>query len=107
MLIMKENSSTKKLIIKAIEIKGNCPVYKIGDKTVIEGPEIDLKQSDKVCIHAISCLGNFIVALREGLNPQSLGLAKEENKKAYYQCLDPGTPYTNGGTVIFEVTQVY
>ena len=103
---MKENTPQKKLILKAIEIKGNCPVYKIGDKTVIEGPEINLKQSDKVCIQALFSLGPFIVALRDGLNPQSFGLAKEDNKKAYFQCLDPGQPYTEGGTVIFEVTQV-
>ena len=106
MQIMKENASTYKLIIKALKIKGNCPVYKIGDKTVIEGPEINLKHSDKVCIHALFSLGTFIVALREDLTPQSLGLTKEDNSKAYYQCLDPGKPYTNGGTVTFEVTQV-
>jgi len=103
---MKENVSPKKLIITAIEIKGNCPVYNIGDKMVIEGPEINLETSDKVCIHALFSLGTFIVALREGINPQSLGLAKKDNKKTFYQCLDPGPPYTEGGTVIFEVTKV-
>jgi len=46
---MKENVSPKKLIITAIEIKGHCPVYNVGDKTVIEGPEINLEDSDKVC----------------------------------------------------------
>ncbi len=103
---MNENLSLKKLIIKAVEIKGNCPIYKIGDKTVIEGPEINLEESDKVCVHALFSLGTFIVALRKGINPQSLGLTKDDNNKAYYQCLDPGPPYTEGGTVIFEVTQV-
>ena len=106
MHIMKENIATKKLIIKAVEIKGNCPVYNVGDKTVIEGPEINLEQSDKVCIHALFSLGPFIVALRDGSNPRSLGLSKEDANKAFYQCLDPGKPYTNGGTVIFEVTQI-
>ncbi|MFX1446369.1 MAG: TIGR04076 family protein [Promethearchaeota archaeon] len=103
---MNEDKSPKKLIIKAVEIKGNCPVYKIGEKTVIEGPEINLEESDKVCIHALFSFGSFIVALREGINPQSLGLTKNNNNKAYYQCLDPGPPYTEGGTVIFEVTRV-
>jgi uncharacterized repeat protein (TIGR04076 family) len=102
---MTETSSLKTLIIKAIHIKGNCPVYNLGDKTIIDGPEINLKESDKVCIHALFALGTFIVALREGLDPKPLGLAKEENKKAYFQCLDPGQPYTNGGTVTFEITQ--
>ena len=106
MLIMKENATQNKLIIKAVEIKGNCPVYSIGDKTVIEGPEINLQQSDKVCVHALFSLGTFIVALREGINPQSLGLTKDDDNKAYYQCLDPGPPYTEGGTVIFEVTKL-
>jgi len=46
---MKENVFPKKLIITAVEIKGNCPVYNIGDKMVIEGPEINLEASDKVC----------------------------------------------------------
>ena len=100
---MNENLSPKKLILKAVKIKGNCPVYKLGDKTVIEGPEINLEESDKVCVHALFSLGSFIVALREGINPQSLGLTKVNDNKAYYQCLDPGPPYTEGGTVTFEV----
>lgn len=103
---MNENLPPKKLIIKAVEIKGKCPVYNVGDKTVIEGPEINLKESDKVCVHALFSLGTFIVALREKMNPHKLGLTKENNNKAYYQCLDPGPPYTDGGTVIFEITQV-
>ena len=102
---MNENLSSKKLIIKAVEIKGKCPVYNVGDKIVIEGPEIKLEETSKVCVHALFSLGTFIVALREGMNPHTLGLTKENNKKAYYQCLDPGPPYTEGGTVIFELTQ--
>jgi len=42
-----------KLIIKVKEIKGNCVVYKGGEKIVIDGPEIDLKETDKICV---SCL---------------------------------------------------
>ena len=103
---MTENNSPKKLIIEAVKIKGNCPVFNLGDKMVINGPEINLKESNKVCIHALFSLGTFIIALREGINPQSVGLTKKNNKKAYYQCLDPGPPYTDGGTVIFEVTLV-
>jgi uncharacterized repeat protein (TIGR04076 family) len=103
---MVKNDSPKKLIIKVKEIKGNCPVYNEGDKMVIEGPELNLRESDKVCIHALFSLGTFIVALREGISPQSLGLATSNDDKAYFQCLDPGKPYTEGGTVIFEVEQV-
>jgi hypothetical protein len=30
-------------------------------------------------------------------------LAREEGETGYMQCLDPGKPYTDGGTVIFEI----
>jgi len=93
-----------RLIIKVKEIRGTCPVFKPGDKIVIDGPEINLKESDAVCIHALSNLSTVIVALREGIHPYKLGLAPtEDSKVAYYRCFDPGPPYTEGGTVLFEV----
>lgn len=78
-------------------------MFEGGEKIVIEGPEINLKETDKICIHVLASLLHYIVALREGADPVQLGLAKQGDK-AYIQCVDPGTPYTNGGTVIFEVS---
>jgi len=92
-----------KLIIKVKEIKGNCAVYKGGEKIVIDGPGIDLKETDKICIHALAPILHYAVALREGVDPVKLGLAKKGDK-AYVQCADPWQPYTNGGTVIFEMS---
>lgn len=92
------------MIIKVKEIRGRCPVYKGGEKIVIEGPEIVPEKTDKLCIHALATLLHYAVALREGVDPVKLGLAKKGDK-AYIQCLDPGEPYSNGGTVIFEVSQ--
>ena len=40
----------------------------------------------------------------EGVDPVKIGLAKE-GSKAYVQCVDPGKPYTDGGTVVFEIEQ--
>ena len=91
-----------KVIIRVKEIRGNCVVFKGGEKIVIEGPEIILNGTDKICIHALVPLLHYVVAIREGVDPVKLGLAKE-GKKAYVQCMDPGEPYTNGGTVIFEM----
>ncbi|TXT59454.1 MAG: hypothetical protein BAJALOKI2v1_210055 [Promethearchaeota archaeon] len=99
---MNQQESTQ-LIIKAKKISGNCPVYNVGDQTIIDGPMIDLENSDAVCIHALFSLGPFILALREGINPDELGLANSKDIPAHFQCLDPGKPYTNGGTVLFEV----
>ena len=90
------------LVITVREIRGRCPVFKEGDRMVIEGPRIRLDETDAVCVHALACLSAFLVALRDGAPPPSLGLAKSGDV-AYFQCLDPGEPYTSGGTVIFAV----
>lgn len=89
------------LIIEVAEIRGKCPVHRVGDRIVIEGPRIDLGRTDNLCIHALAPLLHYAVALREGVDPGSLGLSKGE-KCAYIQCVDPGEPYTEGGTVVFR-----
>lgn len=91
-----------RVIVRVKEIRGNCVVFKGGEKIIIEGPEINVKETDKICIHALVPLLHYVVAIREGVDPVKLGLAKE-GEKAYVQCVDPGEPYTNGGTVIFEL----
>jgi len=92
----------KKVIIRVKEIRGKCAVFKGNERIVIEGAEINLEETDKICIHALSSLLHYVIALREGADPVKLGLAKER-KVAYVQCVDPGEPYTNGGTVVFEI----
>jgi len=94
----------EKLIIEAIKIKGKCPVFKVGDKVVIKGSKINLEETDAICTHAFASFLPYIVALRKGVKPSEIGLGKGE--KAYVQCLDPGPPYTEGGTVIFEITVI-
>lgn len=94
----------EKLIITVVEIKGKCPVFRVGDKIVIEGPKVNLKETDAICTHAFASFLPYIVALRKGIKASEVGLGKGE--KAYVQCLDPGPPYTNGGTVIFEITVI-
>ena len=90
-----------KLIIEVSEIKGKCPVYKVGDKIVIDGPEIVLDKTGAICIHALAPLLHYVVALKEGVDPRKLGLSKDR-KYAYIQCVDPGEPYTDRGAVIFK-----
>ncbi|CAB50298.1 TIGR04076 family protein [Pyrococcus abyssi] len=94
----------ERLVIKVIDIKGKCPIYKIGDKIIIEGPEVKLDETDALCIHAFASLLPYIIAFRKGVKPSEIGLGDE--KKAYVHCPDPGPPYTPGGTVTFEITVV-
>ncbi|MBS7608172.1 MAG: TIGR04076 family protein [Candidatus Bathyarchaeia archaeon] len=92
-----------RLTITVKEIRGNCPVFKLGDKIVVESPKILVNKTDNLCIHALGCMLSMLVPLSRGISFKSLGLAKEENEVGYMQCLDPGEPYTGGGTVIFEI----
>jgi len=94
----------ERLIITAVKIKGKCPVFKVGDKIIIEGAKVNLEETNAICTHAFASFLPYIVALRKGVKPREIGLGREE--KAYVQCLDPGPPYTDGGTVIFEITVV-
>ncbi len=95
----------EKLIIRVKEIKGVCSVHSLGDEIVIDGPKLDLKRTDSICIHALSPILHYAVALREGIDPGKLGLTKQGDK-AYIHCPDPGEPYTNGGEVVFEIQRV-
>jgi len=89
------------LVIEVHKIIGNCVVHKEGDKIYIKGPEIDLEKTDRICIHALQSILHYAVALENGVDPVKLGLSKD-GKYAYLQCLDPSSPYTEGGTVIFK-----
>jgi uncharacterized repeat protein (TIGR04076 family) len=87
--------------LRVCEIRGKCPVYKVGDNMTIRGAEILMDRTNAICIHALSTLLHYIVALDEGADPVKLGLSKNK-EHAYMQCVDPGEPYTEGGTVIFD-----
>jgi uncharacterized repeat protein (TIGR04076 family) len=95
------------LEIEVVEIRGKCPVYKVGDKIVIDGPNIILERTDALCIHALSVILHYAVALDEGADPVKLGLTTiKDREHAYLQCVDPWKPYTEGGTVVFRIKKV-
>ena len=89
------------------EIRGSCPVYKVGDRMVIDDPRILVDKIDVICIHALSPLLHYVLVLEEGGDSVKLGLSKPEDREhAYIQCVDPGKPYTDGGTVIFRCCRI-
>jgi uncharacterized repeat protein (TIGR04076 family) len=92
------------LEITVHDIKGTCPVYKVGDKITIRNPNIVLKDTDALCTHALPTILHYALILEYSWCPLKLGLTREDDQNhAYFQCLDPGKPYTDGGTVIFKV----
>jgi len=56
------------------EIRGEYPVYKVGDKITIEDPQIVLEKTDALCIHALSTLLHYITILEHKWCPVELGL---------------------------------
>lgn len=95
-----------KLIIKVIEIKGRCPVYQMGHRiTLRSGYILDPRETDTVCMHSLSSILPYYVALSKGVKPEDLGLSRNDSEKAYVQCLDP-CELTGGGTVRFEICRV-
>jgi uncharacterized repeat protein (TIGR04076 family) len=95
------------LEIEVVEVRGKCPVHRVGDKILIDGASIVLDKTDALCIHALSVILHYAVALDEGADPVRLGLTKPEDREnAYVQCVDPWKPYTEGGTVIFRIKRI-
>ena len=92
------------LIVRVKEIKGHCPVYKLGDAFVLESG-YRLVTEIPLCMHSLASLLPHYNALRVS-EPSEWGLAgKDDKTKAYVQCLDP-MGYTDGGTVVFEISRV-
>jgi len=77
----------------------------VGDKIIVEAPEIITPQTDTLCVHALGAMLSMIIPLARGVSFKDLGLAHKKGNIGYIQCLDPGEPYTPGGTVIFEITR--
>ena len=65
-----------RLIVEIEEIEGNCVVFKGNERIVIEGAEIKLEETDKICIHALQSILHYAVALREGVDPKEVRIGK-------------------------------
>ena len=97
-----------KLVITVEKIQGRCPVYKVGDKIVLDsGYRFNLQETTAVCMHSLASIMPYHVAIAKGVTPNQMGLAHKERKdgKAYVHCLDP-CEETGGGTVTFSIARV-
>lgn len=94
--------SRYRVILHIKEVKGYCPLYKPGDKIIIDRFFIDSKESNNICMHAFSAMLTLLSAFVHGSSAVDLGIGHEEDV-GYLECPDPGPPYTEGGTVLFEL----
>jgi uncharacterized repeat protein (TIGR04076 family) len=93
------------IILTVEKIIGNCPIYKTGDKIVINKFYIKSKDSQNICIHAFAAMTTLLSAFLHGTSALELDIGSEE-EVGYLQCPDPGPPYTKGGTVLFKLKRV-
>ncbi|MEM2142867.1 MAG: TIGR04076 family protein [Candidatus Thorarchaeota archaeon] len=91
-----------RVVIVVREIRGNCPVFKVGDRMVFDGAALNMDLTDAYCVWAAQSFTPFLISARRLVPPSELGLARE-GLKYLVQCLDPGPPLTDGGTVVFEM----
>jgi|Deesub1362A_J573_1020465.scaffolds.fasta_scaffold09212_2 uncharacterized repeat protein (TIGR04076 family) len=90
---------SRDVVIIAREVKGTCSAgIKLGDKIIVEGPNISLEKSDPECSYTFANLMPVVFAVRPGADFDNIGF-----EGRLWQCEDPGPPYTEGGTVLFEV----
>ena len=89
-----------RLRVRVVEVRGYCAAgYKPGDTFVIDG--FVVRGGVPVCIHALSAMMTLASPMLKGVPAEKLGIG--EGRKGYVQCPDPGPPYTDGGSVVFEL----
>lgn len=94
------SSAAKSLKITVHDINGVCPIYRTGDEFWIrEGYKLD--RAGLVCMHSLSSVMPFYVALSRGIPAEEIGLGRKHDA-AYVQCLDP-CEITGGGTAVFKI----
>jgi len=52
------------LEIEVCEIRGKCPVYKVGDKIIVDGPNVVLEETDAVCVACMFLFSDYIIPLK-------------------------------------------
>lgn len=91
------------LVVEVVEVRGRCPVHRVGDRFFIrEGYRLVTERP--ICLHAFQSLAPYYVPLSREIDPADLGLSGPDGA-AYVQCLDP-VDRTGGGTVVFRIETV-
>ena len=88
--------------IRVVDVKGKCAAgYVVGDEFLIEWFYIK-SFTRPVCLHAMSSMMSLLMPFLKGISARDLGIGHEDDV-GYVRCPDPGKPYTDGGTVLFEL----
>lgn len=92
-----------RLVVVVRDVRGRCAAgYKPGKLFELERFYIKCEQNVKICVHALNALLTFAVPMLKGVSARDLGIGLEDDV-GFVQCPDPGGPYTEGGSVLFEL----
>jgi len=92
-----------RVVVRVKEVRGFCVAgYRSGDSFEVEWFYVKPGQSVKICIHALNAMSTLLLPFLKDVSARDLGIGQEDDV-GYVQCPDPGKPYTDGGTVIFEL----
>lgn len=89
--------------VRIVELHGFCPIFRLGDEFRISAGYV-LEGKEQYCMHALSALLPYYIAISRGVPPADLGLCKEGENVAYIQCPDPQKA-AGGGTVVLELSR--
>lgn len=112
-----EKGKKYKVVLECMEIRGSCPIYKEGDRVVINEPIIDTRNSvssgryqipNAICYPMILDFGFYYRPICRGVSLRELGLAKEEGDEGYFSCHAPdlGESPKAHGTIIWKVKRI-
>jgi uncharacterized repeat protein (TIGR04076 family) len=88
---------THRITISVKEIEGICTAgLKVGDKIVIRVPRIDVRETDNLCMNALSALMPYLRQWSTEPYPP--------NARPFVSCPDPGPKKGGKGHVLFQIT---
>lgn len=73
-----------------------CPFVKTGAKIIIEGPLVNLSETDSLCATALAAINYSLYMMKKAKNPKEFG----KDDVYTVQCPDPETG------VIFEISRI-
>ena len=94
-----------RVIYTVEEIRGSCPVYKVGDRIVMDSKYpvevINLKESDAVCVRVLDNM--WSQKIWQAANDTAIEHLSGISGECRIGCSMPGKPYTPCGYVIFRI----
>jgi uncharacterized repeat protein (TIGR04076 family) len=89
-----------RIVVTAKEVTGLCQAgLREGDQMSIIVPRVDLKNTKKICVNAMSALMPFIRQFSSDSLPY--------NARCFVSCPDPGAARGGHGSVLFEITRQF